>query len=45
VGDESYMFDRMLPYFERSICFTPPNAELRFANSSQPYNASVMGDC
>ncbi|CAG8888838.1 unnamed protein product [Penicillium egyptiacum] len=45
VGDESYTFDRLLPYFERSICFTPPNAALRFANSSPPYDASVMGDC
>lgn len=45
VGDESYTFDRLLPYFERSICFTQPNDALRFANSSPPYDASVMGDC
>ncbi|CAG8016569.1 unnamed protein product [Penicillium salamii] len=45
VGDESYTFDRMLPYFERSVCFTPPNEELRFTNSSPLYDASVMGDC
>lgn len=45
VGDESYTFDRLLPYFERSVCFTPPNAEMRFANSSPLYDASVMGDC
>ncbi|KGO69935.1 Glucose-methanol-choline oxidoreductase [Penicillium italicum] len=45
VGDESYTFDRMLPYFERSVCFTPPNEELRFTNSSPLYDVSVMGDC
>ncbi|KAJ5415902.1 choline dehydrogenase [Penicillium sp. CMV-2018d] len=32
-------------YFERSICFTPPNEELRFTNSSPLYDVSVMGDC
>lgn len=45
VDDDSYTFDRLLPYFERSICFTPPNAALRFANSSPLYDVSVMGDC
>ncbi|CAG8117172.1 unnamed protein product [Penicillium olsonii] len=45
VDDQSYTFDRLLPYFERSVCFTPPNQELRFANSSPAYDPSVMGDC
>ncbi|CAI7607699.1 unnamed protein product [Penicillium viridicatum] len=45
VCDESYRFDRMLPYFERSTCSTPPNEELSFTNSSPLYDASVMDDC
>ncbi|EED13644.1 choline dehydrogenase, putative [Talaromyces stipitatus ATCC 10500] len=45
VGDDSYTLDNLLPYFEKSICFTPPNMELRFSNSTPLYNISVMGNC
>ncbi|KAI0869671.1 GMC oxidoreductase [Hypoxylon argillaceum] len=44
VADDSYTFENMLPYYQRSICFTPPS-DLRFANSTPLYDNSVMGDC
>ncbi|KAK8039492.1 hypothetical protein PG993_007903 [Apiospora rasikravindrae] len=44
VGDESYEFDNFLPYFEKSLNFTPPNADLRFSNSTPFYDGSVLGD-
>ncbi|RHZ71526.1 hypothetical protein CDV55_108196 [Aspergillus turcosus] len=28
VGDESYTFDRMLPYFKKLCCYTPPDLSL-----------------
>lgn len=36
VGDQSYTFDALLPYFQKSVHFTPANAALR------PQNASVL---
>lgn len=36
VGDQSYTFDALLPYFRKSVQFTPANAALR------PQNASVL---
>ncbi|KAI3331470.1 GMC oxidoreductase [Xylariaceae sp. AK1471] len=45
VGDDSYTFDKLLPYLEKSICFTPPDNQLRYANSTPLYDNSVMGDC
>lgn len=45
VGDDSYTFDKFLPYFNKAICFTPPNNQLRFANSTPSYDAPVMGNC
>lgn len=44
VGDASYEFDNFLPYFEKSLNFTGPNADLRFANSTPSYDVSVLGD-
>ncbi|KAI1312685.1 GMC oxidoreductase [Xylaria venustula] len=44
VADESYTFENMLPYYQKSICFTPPS-ELRFANSTPLFDTSVMGNC
>ena len=29
VGDQSYTFDRLLPFFEKSLNFTPPDIEVR----------------
>ena len=34
VGDDSYEFDALLPYFEKSITFTPPATNLRAANAT-----------
>lgn len=43
-GDDSFAFDKFLPYFEKSVDFTGPNMKLRFANGTPEYDASVMGD-
>lgn len=40
VGDQSYTFDNLLKYFERSVQFTPPNPRLRPANATVGFNAS-----
>lgn len=39
VGDQSYTFDRLLPYFKRTATLTPPNLEKRKAP-----NATVLYD-
>ncbi|KAI1874081.1 uncharacterized protein JN550_002660 [Neoarthrinium moseri] len=43
VGDESYTFDKLLPYFEKSLNFTPPRNDLRLQNATPEYDASVLG--
>ncbi|KAK7975401.1 hypothetical protein PG989_013864 [Apiospora arundinis] len=40
VGDESYEFDALLPYFKKSITFTPPNNNVRPANATPVYYES-----
>lgn len=40
VGDESYRFNNILPYFQRSAKFTPPDATQRLQNSTAQYNVS-----
>ena len=40
VGDDSYKFSNMLPYFRRSSKFTPPDAAQRPENATAQYNAS-----
>lgn len=44
VGDQAYTFDRLLPFFEKSISFTPSDMDLRFANGTPEYDLSVMGN-
>lgn len=44
VGDQSYTFDRLLPFFEKSLKFTPPDMELRFANGTPEYDPTVLGN-
>ncbi|KAL8942483.1 MAG: hypothetical protein Q9216_001627 [Gyalolechia sp. 2 TL-2023] len=39
VGDASYRFDNFLPWFRRSVRFTPPSAG-RLANSTPKYDAA-----
>jgi len=43
VGDQSYTFDGLLPYFERSLNFTPPNNFKRGANATPQYDPSTLG--
>ncbi|KAL4993919.1 hypothetical protein BDV10DRAFT_199157 [Aspergillus recurvatus] len=42
VDDPSYAFDNVLPYYQRSVAFTPPNPVLRLANATTPYNSSAF---
>ncbi|USP75497.1 Cyclase atC [Curvularia clavata] len=43
VGDQSYTFSRILPYFKKSSTLTPPNLEKRNApNATVRYDASVF---
>jgi len=39
VGDESWTFDNLLPYYKKAVNFTPPDAAL-YTNSSNPQNIS-----
>ena len=41
VGDQSYAWKNFLPYFQKSLTFTPPDTSLRFANSTQQYDAEA----
>ena len=40
VGDESYTFANLLPYFRRTAKFTPPDASQRPQNATAGFNAS-----
>lgn len=42
VGDSSCTFDSLLPYFKKSVNFTPPNTRLRAANASAKFVASAF---
>ncbi|KAI1368159.1 putative glucose-methanol-choline oxidoreductase [Xylaria arbuscula] len=44
VDDQSYSIDNFLPFFEKSMNFTPPNMDLRLANSTPEFDDSVVGD-
>ncbi|KAK6412429.1 hypothetical protein LTR81_013556 [Elasticomyces elasticus] len=44
VEDESWSWDNVLPYYERSATFTPPNNDYRAANATPMYDASVFGN-
>ncbi|KAI9823678.1 MAG: hypothetical protein M1826_007647 [Phylliscum demangeonii] len=41
VKDASYTFDRLLPYFQKSVRFTPPNDTTRAANATPSYNPAA----
>ena len=43
VGDSSYKWDQWLPYFQKSLNFTPPNSALRAANATPSYDAASLG--
>lgn len=43
VGDQSYSFDSLLPFFEMSLNYTAPNQHLRAENATvPPANASAL---
>lgn len=44
VDDQSYIFENFLPYFEKSLHFTPANIELRGANATVEYDPTVLGN-
>jgi choline dehydrogenase len=44
VGDDSYKLENFLPYFEKSLNFTPPRDDLRMQNATPEYDVSVLGD-
>lgn len=45
VDDDSYTFQTLLPYFEKSCNFTPPNdAKRRMPNATVKYDPSVFSD-
>ena len=41
VGDQSYAWKNFLPYFQKSVTFTPPDMSLRSANSTPKYDAEA----
>lgn len=41
VGDDSYNWENLQPYFEKSVTFTPP-ASSRFENASAEFNAAAF---
>jgi choline dehydrogenase len=44
VGDDSYKWDNILPFFEKSLNFTPPDMNTRAANATPQYDASSLGN-
>jgi choline dehydrogenase-like flavoprotein len=42
VNDSSYEFDALLPYFKRSVRFTPPNTHRRATNATPDYNPEAF---
>ncbi|KAM3067316.1 hypothetical protein ACMFMG_005323 [Clarireedia jacksonii] len=44
VGDDSYSFSNILPFYKKSVNFTAPNMELRFANSTPSFSAEFAAN-
>ncbi|ODM16763.1 hypothetical protein SI65_07728 [Aspergillus cristatus] len=42
VGDDSYTYDGLLPYFQKSLSFTPPGPS-RAANATPSYDEASLG--
>lgn len=42
VGDQSYTWDNLLPYFQKSVNFTAPRAPPRAANATADYNPAAF---
>jgi choline dehydrogenase len=43
VGDESYTMDNLMPFFEKSMNFTPPDQSKRAANATPSWDESRLG--
>lgn len=43
VNDTSYTFENTLPFYKRTVTFTPPDTSSRTANASVQYNAESFG--
>lgn len=43
IGDSSYTFSNLLPFFKRSVKFTEPNQQARAANTAPDFDASAFG--
>lgn len=44
VGDQSYTFNNLLAFFEKSLNFTPPDNQKRGANATPSYDISNLGE-
>lgn len=42
IDDDSYTWENLLPYHERSVHLTPPDMDVRAANASVNYSASTL---
>ena len=42
VDDQSYTWDNIEPYFQKSVAFTPPNTAKRAPNASASYNPAAF---
>ena len=43
VGDQDYNWNKFLPYFEKSLNFTPPDMSKRAANATPDYDTATLG--
>jgi choline dehydrogenase len=43
VGDDSYKWDNFLPYFQKSVVFSPPDNTKRGANATPAYDLPTLG--
>ncbi|GLA93563.1 hypothetical protein AtubIFM57143_011160 [Aspergillus tubingensis] len=44
VDDNSYTFDRILPFFQRTANFTPPNNDIRHSNATAAFNLGAFDE-
>ncbi len=44
VGDDSYAFPNFLPYYEKSVHFTPPDFTRRYTNGTIDYDPTVFNN-
>lgn len=44
VGDQSWTWEEILPYFKKSVDFTPPNTAKMGVNVSIPYDPAAYGE-